>query len=715
MVVNKLLGLLNYNQEKKYSLMHKGLFLFLYLLISPPLLVVAQTTKIDSLKQVIASTDDDAEKVNTLYKLALQYFGKDFTECERLSLASLELAEKNGNKDGMAHAHIMLSAARVYLGKSVESLNNATAALSIYEELKDTVGLASAYKTKASVHLNDADYALALSDYEKAIEYSRIKKLPKQESACIMNIGLIYGYLGDNDKAAAQYYESLKISEDMNDISGVSYCKNNIASIYFSQKKYDQAEALFSEALKMGYEINDHILIADCQSFLALIYFETQEYEKAMLANREAYDLDSAQRNYRGIATRCIVFGDIESGRKNYKKAKYQYELAIENISQVKDNTHVLSQCWLQYGRLFQKTADYPQAIEHLNKAILVGKKGGLREIIYKAYKSLSEISQKQGDYKNALGYFENYSIYKDSTLNENNNKNVNQLAALYKDELKKKEIEKLSDETKLQRAEAERRTQQNIILIISLLAMGGLALILWRSYNNKQKSNLILTKQKTAIEKQNDEKDILLKEIHHRVKNNLQVISSLLSLQSNTINDENVLLELQEGQNRVKSIALIHQKLYQNEDISTVDFGEYCEELIAYLRSAFNLPGKNYQILVQANDILLDIDTAVPLGLIINELISNSFKHAFVDDDEGQVQVSLKYLEKSTDKLILTVSDNGKGMPEKFDIENANSLGLRLVKMLSNQLDGEVSYLNKNGTFVTITLSNTNYRKSLE
>jgi len=643
--------------------MHKGLFLFLYLLISPPLLVVAQTTKIDSLKQVIASTDDDAEKVNTLYKLALQYFGKDFTECERLSLASLELAEKNGNKDGMAHAHIMLSAARVYLGKSVESLNNATAALSIYEELKDTVGLASAYKTKASVHLNDADYALALSDYEKAIEYSRIKKLPKQESACIMNIGLIYGYLGDNDKAAAQYYESLKISEDMNDISGVSYCKNNIASIYFSQKKYDQAEALFSEALKMGYEINDHILIADCQSFLALIYFETQEYEKAMLANREAYDLDSAQRNYRGIATRCIVFGDIESGRKNYKKAKYQYELAIENISQVKDNTHVLSQCWLQYGRLFQKTADYPQAIEHLNKAILVGKKGGLREIIYKAYKSLSEISQKQGDYKNALGYFENYSIYKDSTLNENNNKNVNQL----------------------------------------------------RSYNNKQKSNLILTKQKTAIEKQNDEKDILLKEIHHRVKNNLQVISSLLSLQSNTINDENVLLELQEGQNRVKSIALIHQKLYQNEDISTVDFGEYCEELIAYLRSAFNLPGKNYQILVQANDILLDIDTAVPLGLIINELISNSFKHAFVDDDEGQVQVSLKYLEKSTDKLILTVSDNGKGMPEKFDIENANSLGLRLVKMLSNQLDGEVSYLNKNGTFVTITLSNTNYRKSLE
>lgn len=184
-------------------------------------------------------------------------------------------------------------------------------------------------------------------------------------------------------------------------------------------------------------------------------------------------------------------------------------------------------------------------------------------------------------------------------------------------------------------------------------------------------------------------EKEILLKEIHHRVKNNLQIISSLLNLQSAHIRDPRALEVFKEGQGRVRSMALIHEKLYQSEDLARVDFSEYISNLAAYLFRSYEVHAGAVALDVEAEDVLLGVDTAIPCGLIINELVSNSLKHAFPGGGGGSINIRLRPAD--AERLTLTVADDGIGLPEGFDARRTSSLGLQLVNTLARQLGGEV------------------------
>jgi len=194
-------------------------------------------------------------------------------------------------------------------------------------------------------------------------------------------------------------------------------------------------------------------------------------------------------------------------------------------------------------------------------------------------------------------------------------------------------------------------------------------------------------------------EKEILLQEIHHRVKNNMQVISSLLSLQSRYIDDKESFDVFKESQNRVKSMALIHEKLYESENLDHLDMGSYLESLCSSLKSSYISPKDKINISSSAEDINLNLDTAIPLGLIINELVTNSIKHAFDPGEEGNIKISMQ--RKGT-KIILDVSDDGKGIPDNLDFKNTKSLGLMLVNSLVNQIDGDIYLQNHKGTIFT-------------
>jgi PAS domain S-box-containing protein len=189
-------------------------------------------------------------------------------------------------------------------------------------------------------------------------------------------------------------------------------------------------------------------------------------------------------------------------------------------------------------------------------------------------------------------------------------------------------------------------------------------------------------------------EKEILLQEIHHRVKNNLQVISSLLNLQSQGIQDKKTLEVFQESQNRIRSMALIHEKLYRSSDLARVDFAEYIRNLASFLIRSYR--SRAVRLDLQAADIYLSIDNAVPCGLIVNELISNALKHAFVDGREGEICVLMQQLADQRVKLV--VRDNGVGLPKDVDYMNTGSLGLQLVTMLVQQLDGTIEIRNNVG-----------------
>ncbi|MDP3565395.1 MAG: sensor histidine kinase, partial [Methanoregula sp.] len=190
--------------------------------------------------------------------------------------------------------------------------------------------------------------------------------------------------------------------------------------------------------------------------------------------------------------------------------------------------------------------------------------------------------------------------------------------------------------------------------------------------------------------------------EIHHRVKNNLQIIASLLNLQSRYITDESTLAAIRESQNRVKAMALVHEKLYRAEDISHISLQEYIRFLGTGLFQFYDAKMRGIQFTLDVHDIDVDIDSAIPLGLIINELISNSLKYAFPEGRKGEVSVSVK---KEEHTLNVLYRDTGIGIPAELDWRNTPSLGLRLVNTLVDQMDGTVELDRSNGTLFTMVL----------
>ncbi|MGD1844900.1 MAG: sensor histidine kinase [Salibacteraceae bacterium] len=271
---------------------------------------------------------------------------------------------------------------------------------------------------------------------------------------------------------------------------------------------------------------------------------------------------------------------------------------------------------------------------------------------------------------------------------------------------LKEVEIENEREKANLERDKA------NLYTVIAALA--GLLLVLVivilvrksRQAKALTESSEQLRLQRDEITEREAEKALLLKEVHHRVKNNFQIVSSLLELQSKGIEDEKARELAEEGKNRVKSMALIHQRLYQNDDL-LIYFDEYIDKLVKEISAMYGTK-ENTEIDLKVPKLGFDVDTAIPLGLIVNELVTNAFKYGF-SDTQQQLKISLDQSEN--DLYRLTVKDNGAGLAPGFDVTKARSLGLRLVRRLSKQLQGKVDYQHNGGAVFTVFFKDTNAR----
>jgi len=201
-------------------------------------------------------------------------------------------------------------------------------------------------------------------------------------------------------------------------------------------------------------------------------------------------------------------------------------------------------------------------------------------------------------------------------------------------------------------------------------------------------------------------EKEALLREIHHRVKNNLQVVSSLLGLQSRGVGDPLTRRMFEESQNRIHSMALLHESLYESADLSQVDFPAYIQQLAQHLLRSYGVAGDRIRLVTDLDDLRLTLDAAVPCGLIINELVSNSLKYAFPAERRGEIHLALKEIPGGQARLV--VADDGIGLPAGIDIEKTRSLGLRLVRTLAQQLGAELAVQAAPGTTISLTFPRT-------
>lgn len=214
--------------------------------------------------------------------------------------------------------------------------------------------------------------------------------------------------------------------------------------------------------------------------------------------------------------------------------------------------------------------------------------------------------------------------------------------------------------------------------------------------------SQALVRSIKYSIERKKalEEKDLLLKEIHHRIKNNLRTISTLLNFQSQYIRNEDDLELFRESEVRANTMALIHEYLHRSDNLKRINFGEYLQMLISAIFKTYSITPDNLNLNLDIEDVIVDVDTAIPLGLVVNELLTNSIKHAFPDGRKGEISIKLK---STNDKFSFAINDDGIGIPDNVDPENTDTLGLKLVNLLTEQLKGEIELKKDNGTNFTI------------
>jgi two-component sensor histidine kinase len=350
---------------------------------------------------------------------------------------------------------------------------------------------------------------------------------------------------------------------------------------------------------------------------------------------------------------------------------------------------------------------NYAKAGQYLDKIFTSGKNLIPVTDLAEAHRLKFKVDSARGHYVEAIRHFETAKAITDSIFNQAKFKQSEQLQLQYKTSQREKENLTLRNKNTLQHSELEKEALKSKLTTTGLLGSVLLICLLVYLYRAKQKSNSNLTKQQNEINEQNqklnqllNEKEWLVKEIHHRVKNNLQIISSLLNSQSSYLHNPEAKTAIRDSQNRMHAISIVHHKLYQSDDLATLSLKPYIEELAYSICDSFEAEQKVKFVFDITAARLSSADT-VPLGLILNEAITNSIKYAFTAGQQCLIHVSL--CETDEGAYQLTIRDNGKGLPPDFDIFSCPSLGMKLMAGLTDQLSGNIAVQSENGTVITI------------
>jgi two-component system, sensor histidine kinase PdtaS len=501
-------------------------------------------------------------------------------------------------------------------------------------------------------------------------------------------IGNVSRQRGNNEVAFESFQNALKAVEGKEDFMSQSFEGSiiaNLASIYFSMGDNDKAEQYSLRGLEHAKSIKDTAQMEYSYVGLALIYNKTKEYEKALEYHQLASQLmerensDPYLRDYNKINLARL----FENQGKMVEALSLYDEMLLGTNPDVDIRTTSLKNA----GQILFELGDFTKVIDYAERLMSLANETQTLPSAVDATQLLYQSYQATEDYKTANEYLNLYVVLNDSLINEKSAKALVELEAKYESEKKAQEI------TELKLENQQSVNQRNIYLFVTLIVIVG-AIFLGVLIRSKTKSNKLISKSLK-------DKELLLKEIHHRVKNNLQIISSLLSLQSRYIEDKGAKDAVNEGQNRVKSMALIHQKLYQNENLAGVDALDYIENLTSTLRSSYGIEAERVSVTYDIENLNIDVDTIIPIGLILNELISNSFKHAFPNDKEGNISIWLK---RANNQLELKVCDNGVG--SKKDISKSDSFGIRMIRSLAMKLEATVDFNFDNGTEASLLIS---------
>lgn len=715
------------------------LFILIILFLLPELNSLAST-------QAIAISSDNSDSVSVIMLTVAADSLKTINYRRSLALAksSLSLARKTQSPYLINKALGINALLDWYDGNHRQSLEKSFEGLAISQLFEDTVGVARRYSMIGLTYLYTSNFDSALVYQNKALALYKILADTVHILKSYGFIGLIYNHQADYVKARENllatvlikrqfetvdwkilqlpmdievnrtYYTESLISAkevlslyDKNSSSSLDkrYAYHNVAVAYLNLAQPKNALSYF----KKSAEIATDLKMAVFWNEISRAYLSLNMYDSAIWANKKGLinALDHGTRISQSVS--YATLGKVYASMGAHDKAIMAFKKVLQ-LDKIMGHRYASMTTMLSIGKSALDNNDLQLAITYTDSSLAVAQMIGAKRGIAEALLIKFKIFESKGLYREALAIKKDYDKL-EAVLQKGKTQIELAKLDLYNEvELNRLEIAELNRREELSKANLKNQTLTIIIIaLIGFLVTVGLLLNFLRTRKlfrlNKvlQQHQEVISNQNEQLAESNREKEILLGEIHHRVKNNLQVISSLLSVQSLQLTEGAARDAVLEGQNRVQTMGLIHESLYQNEAFDKIDMQTYLEKLVYNLIGSFGFSSNQISLSINVDKTNLLVDTAINIGLVTNELVTNALKHAFTrDDSDHELVVSLNI---ENERLVLLVSDNGSGSDIKA--EKPNSFGLQLIKQIIKKYQGELLIHSNNGTSAKIILNN--------
>ena len=625
---------------------------------------LCQFAEKDSLLGIVSSNVHDSIKSDALNEFAFYMFDYNVDSSILLANQARQLALKAGNVRQEARAIKNLGISYDIKGKTDSAILYLNLALTLARQYSLHPSQANILTDIANAYYAAGSYELALRNHFEALKLREGYKAQKEISQSYNNIALVYRSRKDYANAVRYNQLSLQIKKELKNKQGIINSSINIGSCYYYMGKYDSAVFYANDVIKLAFV---------------------------------PQDMHEGKAN---LAAALIGLNRFDEAEK----------ILIDLFSQLntEEEQATYISCHQGFGAiaLYRKKPD--EAIDWFTKGARYAQKFNDREFVAAFYKLIADAYVIKNDYSSAYRYNNLHRSLKDSLLNEENIRQINEMNALYEKGKQEQQIGDLTDKVSTTEEKAQKNLLQRNLFLLSTVFLLLLAGIAFYAYNIFKRKNALLAKNKLEIEKSLKEKEVLMREIHHRVKNNLQVVTSLLNLQSHYISDEKAYSAVQAGRNRVQSMALIHQFLYRDaSNLTSLKIKDYISELLTYIEDSNEKDGTKILLQQQVDDVQLDIDTVVPLGLIINELVTNAYKYAFVGKPGGTIRLSFTH-QSGSHSYLLRVADDGIGLQPELTQRKSPSFGYRMIRAFTEKLEGKIDIDVQNGTIVSILIPDT-------
>jgi two-component system, sensor histidine kinase PdtaS len=581
--------------------------------------------------------------------------------------------------------------------------------------------------------------------------YSELVKSDKDLVKMLMGVAKTQYHRSVYRKAAAHLLEAIELSRKLGDTDIEAEASEYLGLVYNAFHNFSASIGYFRRSLEIKSKKGETRAVANLASKLSDIYYERRRYDSALffanLAFEGAEDLNLKTELYNARLSRTATFIRL----KRFSEAENELSLLPSTVSKRDGNFSVRYQ--VLKGNYHMARNEKEKSMAYYDSALADNfRRGGFPELYGIIYKNMAESFYEAGDYQQAFDHARQHQLALSNLYAGENLKNLSSMEGILNTEISKDEIRLLNTENRLKQLELLREQEMrdglerenslmdSIIrqektlsdalsrenayktlqlanekklrtaetgklndekkmrwsLLTGLVAVLVLGSIIFYQYKKQQKKRAI-------IEKQSDELQTLMKEIHHRVKNNLQIISSLLDLQSLTIKDSQASEAVKEGKNRVQSMALIHQNLYNEGNIRGISMESYINNLADSLFHSYNIRPEQVKMKTHIEEMNLDVDTVIPIGLILNELISNSLKYAFRGRAGGEISVDL--VKQPEGSLLLKVKDNGNGFPPGAGTTSSDSFGMKMINAFAQKLKAKLAIYNDDGAVVEMRI----------